>query len=66
MQTVAKCCTYQKSILLQTERVKLLALASEEEMALMKKTQQLAEEVSIYSVYIRVSWDERSCMEHPI
>ena len=30
---------------LQTEQIKKLALASEEGMALMKKTQQLAEEV---------------------
>ena len=30
---------------MQTDRARLLALASEEELALMKKTQQLAEEV---------------------
>ena len=35
----------EAAVLLQTDRVKLLALATEEEMALMKKTQQLAEEV---------------------
>ena len=34
---------------LQIDRVKLLALASEEELALMKKTQQLAEEVRSHS-----------------
>lgn len=35
----------EAAVLLQTDRLKLLALATEEEMALMKKTQQLAEEV---------------------
>lgn len=62
MQSVASLAelTYLLMRCLQIDRVKLMALASEEELALMKKTQQLAEEVHLSALYLSLSEDDRA------